>query len=185
MIALPSRLPLLRVGRYELASYEKQWLTEAIEAAARCAGHEEGWWFASDVARSLLLYLRDRYPGTAVTLEEVTEKIQKTLKSIGFGEIGAHLALRPPPLTLSLEALAVEAEGVELAFFQLLSERLEELRGLGASRLALTGTRSGVKRLRGARNWSPRCEDLAAEIHDFLRGRLRHLPGCAVEFADA
>lgn len=68
MIALPSNLPLLRVGRFELTAFEPEWLEESIKDAARKAGHDE-WWFACDITRSLILFLRNKFAGTVVTLK--------------------------------------------------------------------------------------------------------------------
>ena len=53
MIALPSSLPLLRVGRYELTTYGPEWVEDSIKDAARRAGHNE-WWLACDITRSLM-----------------------------------------------------------------------------------------------------------------------------------
>jgi hypothetical protein len=185
MIALPSRLPLLLVGPGESTHYEKQWVVEAIQSAAQAAGHEPGWWFARDIARSLLVYLQDRYPGTTVTLAELSDRIRHTLRSIGFSDISDNLALSPPPVTLSLRALAIEADGVELSFFNLLGSRLEELQKLGVSHLELTDAKNGVKHLCASRTWSSRCRELDADIRHFLASRRSRLHGCHVAIPPA
>ncbi|HWB04778.1 MAG TPA: hypothetical protein VG796_17245 [Verrucomicrobiales bacterium] len=180
MIALPSQLPLLRVGRYELSTYEAEWLEESIKDAAREAGHDE-WWFACDITRSLMLYLRNKFAGTAITIDEMTRRIRQILGKIGFKDIGDRVNLAPPLLQVSLHDLAVEAEGFELRFFQLLEERLAELMELGARRITLSHARRGVKTLRAARNWGPKCEELEQNIVGFLRSRLLSRPECSVE----
>jgi hypothetical protein len=180
MISLPSRLPLLVVGPGESTTYEKQWVVDAIESAARAAGHKDGWWFAPDIARSLLVYLEDRYEGTTVTIEDLAARIRHTLKSIGFHEIGQNLALQPPPLTLSLSDLASESSGSPLHFFALLDTRLNELSALGVRCLCLTNARPGVKFLTNSRHWSPRCQQLISEIRHFLDARSRSLPNVAI-----
>lgn len=180
MIALPSGLPLLRVGRYELAAYESDWVEESIKDAARQAGHEE-WWFACDITRSLMLFLRNKYSGTAITLEDMNRKIRQILGRIGFKDIGDRVNLAPPRLRVSLQDLAIEADGFELRFFQLLDERLAELTELGARSITLSDARKSVKTLRSAKNWGPKCDDLEQDILHFLRSKLISRPDCSVE----
>ena len=184
MIALPSDLPLLRVGRYEFAAYEPSWLEESIKSAARDAGHGE-WWFAPDITRSVMMFLRNHYTGTAITLEYLNRRIRQVLQKIGFQDIGDKVRLAPPQLHVSLHDLAVEAEGYELRFFQILEERVGELLELGARHITLKHARRGVKTLRATKNWSAKCDDLEQNIVCFLRSRLHSRPDCAVEIMSA
>ena len=185
MIALPAQLPLLRVGRYEVTTYGKDWLEENIRDAARAAGQGD-WWFTPDIVRSLMIYLRERFHGTTITLEELTEKIRTTLEKIGFQEIGDRVALTPPALSLSLDDLAREAgEGFELRFFQLLDARLRELAELGAPAIALTASHDGVKRLCATKYWTQTCRQLEGEIATFLRTRMAASEGCRIEMREA
>lgn len=172
MIALPAQLPLLRVGRYEVTTYSQDWLEENISNAARAAGQGD-WWFTPDIVRSLMIYLRERFPGSTITLEELTGKIRHILSKIGFNEIGEQVSLVPPALSLSLDDLAREAgEGFELLFFQLLDARLRELSDLGAPVVALTNAHEGVKRLCAAKYWTQNCRQLEVEISTFLQNRV-------------
>ncbi len=184
MIALPSSLPLLRVGRYELTTYGSEWLETSIKDAAKRAGHDE-WWLACDITRSLMLYLRNNFPGTAITLEELNSRIRLILSKIGFKDIGDQVDLPPPSLKISLHDIALEAECFELRFFQLLQERLIELAELGARRITLSHARRGVKTLQSARNWGAKCDTLEQEIITFLRARLQSLPNCSMEVTAA
>ena len=185
MIALPAQLPLLLVGRYAVAAYGREWLEANIREAARAAG-EEDWWFTPDIVRSLMVYLRERFAGSTITLEELSGKIRGVLEKIGFEEIGARVALRPPALSLSLDELAREAgEGFELGFFQLLEARLGELEGLGAYAIALTAAHDGVKRLCAAKYWTQGCRELEVELAHFLRQRKAASGGCQVELRAA
>ena len=180
MIALPSSLPLLRVGRYELTTYGPEWVEASIKDAAKRAGHEE-WWLACDITRSLMLYLRNNFPGTAITLEELNARIRLILGKIGFKDIGDQVELAPPSLRISLHDLAMEADGFELRFFQILEERLAELAVLGARCIRISHSRRGVKTLQSATNWGAKCESLEQEIIGFLRARLHSLPNCSLE----
>ena len=185
MIALPAQLPLLRVGRYEVTTYGQDWLEENIRDAARAAGQAD-WWFTPDIVRSLMIYLRERFPGSTITLDELTEKIRATLEKIGFTEIGDRVALTPPALSLSLDDLAREAgEGFELRFFQLLDARLQELADLGAPAVSLTEAHDGVKRLCAAKYWTRTCRKLEQEIAIFLRNRMAGSEGCRIELRAA
>lgn len=170
MISLKNRLPFLRIGTYQLACYEQSWLRRSILDAAQRAGHDE-WWFADDVARSVMLYLQDRFPGTAITIEELSGKIRAVLGKIGFKDVAAAVALQPPAMEVCLLAIAREAEGSELGFFQLLDSRLAELRGLGVRQIDLKQTRRTLKHLRAARHWCERCRELESELLSFLSHR--------------
>ena len=185
MIALPAQLPLLRVGRYEVTTYGQDWLEENIRDAARAAGQAD-WWFTPDIVRSLMIYLRERFPGSTITLDELTAKIRTILDKIGFTDIGDRVALTPPALSLSLDDLAREAgEGFELRFFQLLDARLQELASLGASDVALTASHDGVKRLCAAKYWTQSCRELEQEILTFLDTRMATAEGCRIELRAA
>ncbi|MDB6135489.1 MAG: hypothetical protein JWM59_3732 [Verrucomicrobiales bacterium] len=178
MIALPSQLPLLRVGRYEVAAYSQDWLEENIQCAAQAAG-ERNWLFTEDIAFSLLVHLRGHFAGSAITLEELTGKIRALFEKIGLGEIGQCVDLVPPALSFSLDDLAREAgEGFELRFFQLLDTRIRELAALRAPCVSLTATRQGVKRLCAAKTWNQTCRGLENEIMLFLQDRLPGNGGC-------
>ncbi len=180
MIALPSDLPLLQVGQHEYSACEPEWVEQSIRKAAKAAGHED-WWFACDVARSLILFLRNKYSGTTISIEDLNRRVQALLGKIGFGDIGERVQLTPPRLRVSLHDLAVEAEGFELRFFQILGERLDELLHFGTRQITLQHARRGVKTLRAARNWSPKCDDLKQNILHFLQTRLRSCHDCSVE----
>ena len=184
MIALPAQLPLLCVGRYQVTTYGSDWLEENIRDAARAAGQGD-WWFTPDIVRSLLIYLRERFPGSTITLEELTGKIRGILEKIGFTDIGDRVALTPPALSLSLDDLAREAEGFELSFFHLLDARLQELADLGASAVALTASHDGVKRLCATKYWTQSCRQLEREIETFLRTRMAASEGCRIELRAA
>ena len=89
-------MPLLLVGSKEVVHYEKEWLEEAITRAAHEAGHEK-WWFAEDVAKGMILYLQKRFRRNTITLQELFDKIAKTLTTIGFQDVAENLVPTPPP----------------------------------------------------------------------------------------
>jgi hypothetical protein len=180
MIALPCDLPLLQVGRHDYSACEPEWVEQGIRSAAKAAGHPD-WWFACDVARSLMLFLRHKYCGTTITLEELNRKIQTLLCTIGFKDIGDRLQLTPPQLRVSLHDLALASEGFELRFFQLLRDRLSELLNLGATQITLHHSRRGVKTLVAAKNWSAKCDEMEHHILHFVRASLQKHQNCTIE----
>jgi hypothetical protein len=176
MICLASHLPLLRVGRHDIAHYEVQWLEGVLQQAARQAGHE-AWWPAGDVARGVLQFLRERFQENIITLNDLFLKVSHTLRTIGFPEIASAVRPEAPPLELCLLELARESEGLELAFFQTLLRELSELRTTGTSRLELLNLRAAVLHLRGGQEWSSSCRELEEEIVLLTRSWPGHLDG--------
>ena len=164
-------MPLLRIGAKEVTHYEKEWLEEAIKRAARDAGHEK-WWFASDIAKGMIIYLQKRFPRNTITLEEVFDKIAKTLITIGFTDIAEKLVPTPPPLRISLIDIARQAgTGYELVFFNLLREKLAEVQDFGAERIECADLDECVLHLRGRAKWTRSCDQLKYEIVDFVQRR--------------
>lgn len=168
MICLASHLPLLRVGRHDIAHYEVHWLEGVLQEAARQAGHE-AWWPAGDVARGVLQYLRDRFEENIITLQDLFTRVSQTLRSIGFPEIASAVRPEPPPLEVCLLELAREAEGLELGFLQGLLRELGELRTTGTPRLELVNLRDAVLCLRGEADWTAGCRELEEEIVSLTR----------------
>ena len=171
MVALPSQLPLLRIGAHELGTYEAGWLAGCIRQAALVAGHAD-WWLADDIALAMVRYLQNRYPSTAITLDELENKIVCALRKIGFSDVASQLRMDPPQIRLSLSDLARQSEGMELAFFRLLDNHLLSLRKSGARKVALTGTLAAIKHLRCAKHWTADCQCLEDRIVDIVRHRL-------------
>ncbi len=170
MIALPSQLPLLRIGPCDLTDYEPAWLTTCIRSAASRAGHAD-WWIAEDIGRGVLAYLQTRYPHSVITLSELEEKIRRTLQKIGYSDIAAAVEIEPPVVRLNLREIAREASGVELAFFRLLEVRLSGLADSGVRRIALHCAKEAVKILCAAKHWSQDCRRLEGDITRFLHRR--------------
>jgi len=178
MICLASHLPLLRVGRHDIAHYEVDWLEKVLQQAARQAGHE-AWWPAGDVARGVLQFLRERFEENIITLGDLFQKVSHTLHTIGFPEIASAVRPEPPPLEICLLELAREAEGLEMGFFQSLLKELGELRTTGTPRLELVNLRAAVLCLRRENEWSAGCRGLEEEIVALTRWWPGCLPGTA------
>lgn len=175
MISIASGLPLLQVGDRGISEYSSEWLETSIRSAAEQAGHAE-WWFATDVVRSLFLYLKERFHSNVITVNELFEKIRLTLEALGFQDIAIHLHDQVPPCRISLVQVAHEAwmsGSYELCFFQRLGTCLDEAVATGTDTIHLCGLKPATKKLRGAKRWSPACAQLHQEILVFIDRRAR------------
>ncbi len=171
MICLQANLPLLQVGTHIVPSYEVRWIEQSITNAAHKAGHEK-WIFAEDIASGVLVYLRDRFLGTRITLADLFEKIARTLDTVGFPDIAAKLEPAAPPISISLIELARQATpGFDLLFYQLVEERIEEARAAGASTLRLTDFVASVRLLEGKRRWERAVDGRRTELKTLLAHR--------------
>ena len=167
MIALPAEFPLIRVSNENLALCEPSWLQDTLKHAANAAEVPE--WLAEDVSKGVECYLKNHYPGTVIEVGDLFERIRSTLQNLGLTDLADHLDESPPPIKISLTELARKAgPGFELGFFLMLRRQFQSAADGGARELVCYGLRSCVKKLATAKNWSPRCRKLEAEIREFL-----------------
>jgi hypothetical protein len=172
MVCLQDQLPLLKFGNQEAVSYEARWLSDEITKAAHKAGHPE-WFFAGDITRAVIEYLRHRFPRNTITIEELYGKIERVLGFLGCDDIAQTLEIAPPPVRLSLAEIAHDAgTGYELEFFRILGDRIAECEGSGTRQILCDGLRCAVKRICGACRWNNDCEKLAIEIGEFITREL-------------
>ncbi len=172
MVCLQDQLPLLKFGNQEAVTYEARWLSDEITKAARRAGHAD-WFFAGDITRAVIEYLRHRFPRNTITIEELYGKIERVLAFLGCDDIAQTLEIAPPPVRISLAEIALDAgDGYELEFFRLLGERIAESESSGTTQILCDGLRSAVKRISSAGRWNRECENLANEIAEFLASEL-------------
>lgn len=168
MISLREQLPLLRINRGEVVHYDESWVFDLIRDAAERSGHEDSW-FADDIAKGVVLYLKEKFHQTSIGIEELFTKIERTLRAVGFPDIAGNLQQSPPPARLSLASVAEDAgEGFELLFFQLLGNRLASVRELGARRLHCSELKYAVQRINGTDRWNADCDSLQSEILDYM-----------------
>jgi hypothetical protein len=136
------------------------------------AGYTQ-WWLAEHVAESILCFLAGCYNKPAITISELDEISRSALQAIGHGEIALQYESIEPPCEISLYDLAAEAgPGYELAFFQLLKERLRPILLRRASNVNVLGLQNCVRFLQSVKTWSRSCSELRIEIVDFLRAQL-------------
>jgi hypothetical protein len=169
MIALKDNLPVVQLANGQVIAFECEWLVRSLVHAASRAGYAN-WWLASHVASSVTNYLRDQNEINVLPVEQLTNAVQSVLQVIGYAEVGRHFIPAPPRVQVSLVDLAREAgSGYELAFFEMLGRRIQELCRDKNSCFQLLGLEPCVKLLRSRKIWSRDCEVLRAEIVSFAR----------------
>jgi hypothetical protein len=169
MISLKDNLPVIQLPSGQVIALECEWLVRSLVQAASRAGYAK-WWLASHVARSVTDYLHDQKELNVLPVDQLTTAVQSVLQVIGYAEIGRHFVPAAPRVQVSLVELAREAgTGYELAFFDMLGRRIQELCREKSSCFELLGLEPCVKLLRARKSWSRDCEVLRAEIVSFAR----------------
>ena len=169
MIALLDDLPMVRFADGKTAPYERAWLQRSLTIAARKAGYPQ-WWLAEHVAASVTEFLRTQRDATVLTVDALTRSVQQVLQVIGYAEVGRHFEACRPVVKISLVEIAQAAgAGYELAFFDLLGRRLDEVLENEGGCFELYGLLRCVRMLRGRKTWSRDCETLRDEIVTFTR----------------
>ena len=169
MISLKDNLPVIQLPSGQVIAFEGEWLVRSLVHAAARAGYAK-WWLASHVARSVESYLHDKRDINVLPVEQLTTAVQSVLQVIGYAEVARYFVPAPPRVQVSLVELAREAgSGYELAFFDMLGRRIQELCREKNSCFELLGLEPCVKLLRARKSWSRDCEVLRAEIVSFAR----------------
>jgi len=169
MIALADGMPLVELENGSSVAFEPGWLVRVLVRAAAEAGYPK-WWLAEHVSESVAGYLALQWGGNVVTLEQLREAMQSALDAVGYSEVGAHLVLGVPGVRFSLVPLVFAAgTGYELAFFEQLGRRVQEILERGVTFLEIEGLTPCVKALRSRKVWSRDCEILREEIVEFVR----------------
>ena len=151
MVAFKEEFPYLRAESGQLFEFDRRWLRDAITRAATEAGYPS-WWLTDHVTESIAFYLRLRNDENFVAFNQFSQTVRYVLKVVGYQEIVPHFTPSPPPVSLSLFEIAHAAgAGYELAFFEMLSRRLELLLQTRVNSLQLVALNACVKQLRGTR----------------------------------
>ncbi len=167
MIALPQKLPhvIWRNGR--LVPLSEGWLAESIEHAAAGAGYHR-WHLAPEVARAIAVYLENDWVSPSLSLDNLREMVRRSLEGIGFEDIAKNSLIVPPRVSISLTEVALRTQ-MELAFYQLLRERLTDALDVQVGGVKLEGLRDCSKMLGSAGRWQRNCGRISDEIILFCR----------------
>ncbi len=171
MIALKDNLPLVEFDSGHVVAFQRDWLLRSLSQAARKAGYQK-WWLAEHVAESVTTYLRYTEENV-ITVPRLAKSVQSVLQVIGYAEIASHFHPAPPPVRISLREIAGAAgNGYELAFFDMLGHRLQELAEMRAPYFELLDLEPCVRHLCAKKIWSRDCDILRAEIVAFIREQI-------------
>jgi hypothetical protein len=177
MVAFKEEFPYLRSDSGQLFEFNRDWLHAAIRHAADKAGYPS-WWLTDHVTESIAFYLRLRNDESVVAFSQLSQTVRYVLKVIGYKEIIPHFRPAPPPISVSLLEIALQAGAAyELAFFDLLEKRLNGLIEIGVDNLQVCSLQACVKHLHGAKVWTRACDSLREEIVCFVREKLTATEG--------
>ena len=169
MISLKDNLPVIQLASGQVIAFEREWLIRSLAQAAARAGYVK-WWLAGHVAESVATYLHDQEEVNVLPVEQLSRAVQSVLQVIGYAEVAQHFIPAAPRVQVSLVELAREAgTGYELAFFDMLGRRIQELCREKNSCFELLGLERCVKLLRARKTWSRDCDALRNEIVSFAR----------------
>jgi hypothetical protein len=172
VIALLDSRPVLRLDDGSIEIIRHDWLCGCLARSAVKAGYTQ-WWLAGHVTESVLCFLSNCYDKPVITISELNEVVRSALQAIGHGEIALKYETLEPPGVISLSDLAAEAgPGFELAFFQLLKERMQPMLSRRAPNINVLGLQNCVRFLQAVKTWSRGCSELRTEIVDFLRAQV-------------
>ena len=168
MICIAGNLPILQIGRYQVTGYSTQWIRHAIDQAAHRACLED-FAFTDDIYEGVVHYLESKCSLRLLKIEDLYKRVSHMLSRIGYATIANALEPMAPPVTISLERAARDAGcGFELAFFKDLQNELRELKQTGATEVYFSHVDECVRILRQTDKWDRKCEELAADILDWL-----------------
>jgi hypothetical protein len=171
VIAFVDDLPVIQLATGQAIAFERDWLIRSLSQAAQRAGYGK-WWLAEHVAESVTTYLREQKELNVLPIERLTKAVQSVLQVIGYGEVAQHFIPAAPKVQISLVTLAEEAgTAYELAFFDRLGRRIEEVLREQSCCFELVGLEACVKLLRARKVWSRDCDALRNEIVMFARER--------------
>ena len=137
--------------------------------------------FVHHAASAVFHYFKHDLGRQTVSVNEFAGALEKVLRGFAIAaQSSGQLRGEPGVLESDLLGLARESgEGCELFFFPRLRAELRQQLQQGPRLLRFHGLRDCVKRLAGARRWSPRCQTLEGQSVAYLRECLSAEPGPA------
>ena len=140
------------------------------------AVHELDPFMVTEAAEAVLYHFKVDLGRSSVSVAEFTQALEIILRGFGFKVMAANgedEALEEQAAETNLDEIACEAhksgDGLEMVFFCTLRDQIPaDLHGK-PQLLRVKGLRSAVKKLTGAKQWSPRCQKLNDQIVEYLR----------------
>lgn len=162
--------PMIALGEAGLVAFEHAWLVQCLEEAAEAAGYVE-WPVACDVAQSVTDFLMTQSSERPFSLESFTTAVHRALCGVGYDEVAPHFLRDGIELRISLLDFARQVPcGFQLGFFKACERACVQLMESGMThRVSFEQLRPAVKAVLGRVQWGAKCDELAAELVDFLR----------------
>ncbi len=136
------------------------------------AAHELEPMLVTEAAEAVLYHFKTDLNRNSVSVGEFTLALECILRGFGFKVMAADDEddCDDDAAETNLHDLAHQAgEGLEMVFFCTLRDQIHaDLHGK-PELLRVKGLREAVKKLTGAKQWSPRCQKLNDQIVDYLR----------------
>lgn len=131
--------------------------------------------FVEHAAASVFHYFKHHLGRKTVSVAEFASAFESVLHGLGLKLDAGRLTVpNVDQAAKDLRLLAREAgAGGELLFFPRLRASVREQAHRSPQLIRFHGLRGCVKRLLGARRWSPRCEQFRDQIIEFLRRSVR------------
>ncbi|HEX4341839.1 MAG TPA: hypothetical protein VH255_00510 [Verrucomicrobiae bacterium] len=169
MIALDSDFLLFKMANGESVPFSSEMISVEVTGETGMFDQE----FVKQATASVFHYFKVELGRETVSVGEFAGALEKVLR--GFAASAG--AIEPKPLPeiseFDLRLIAGETSSAgDLFFFPRLRDELRSKLAQSPRLLRFRGLRGCVKKLAGARRWSPSCQRLHDRIVDFLRGCL-------------
>lgn len=165
MFSHKRQLPVLQSRSCVFSDYNAAWIADTLQDAADCAGIPLP--FKDEITRSVMLYLEEYYPLSAMPLDYLFGRMRAMLREVGLVKLADHLAARTPAVDISLPELAANAP-LPLQFFPSLKEEVAKWHDIGVNACAFTGRRECALILSGKKRWSIRSREMLEELDGFI-----------------
>jgi len=168
MICHVGNRPVLKVGDHQVAIYDTAWIETALHRATVAADRDD-FPFINDIRDGIVHYLENKCPLRLLPIEDLYSRMKKMLDRIGCPAIAENLTILTPPIFLSLARTArLFPKGFELGFFQQIRDEVQKLHQLGTEEVHFTEIREATLLLSGTKTWTPKCDEIQADIEVFL-----------------
>lgn len=167
MIALDSDYLLFQLANGESVPFSSEMISVEVTGETGAFDQE----FVKQAAASVFHYFRVELGRESVSVGEFAGALEKVLRGFAVCTQVAEPKAEINVSEFDLRLIAGESgTGCELFFFPRLRDQLRSQLAQSPRLLRFRGLRGCVKKLAGARRWSPSCQRLHDRIIEFLRG---------------
>jgi hypothetical protein len=168
MIALIGNRPVLQVGRYQVSSYDSEWIRDALRLAAKNADRTD-FPFVEEICQGIFHYLENKCSLKLLPLPDLYKKMRSMLERIGCQIIADSLTQIAPPIHISLLKMISEVNGLyEMALFDSLKKEIDHLRAAGADEIHFLHTRECTMLICNSKKWNKNCQRFHEEMKLFF-----------------